>query len=61
MDKSVITVAFATDKNYALYTCVAMSSIMKNANPDYFFRFVILVSPDFLGGGVTRSKYLNKL
>ena len=47
MIKDSITIVFATDANYSLYTSIAISSILENGNPSTYYQFVILISSDF--------------
>ena len=52
-----IPVVFATDKNYLFFTCVAITSMAKNAKSDTFYQVYILADQEF----TDEEKLLEKL
>lgn len=44
MTKPIIPIFFATDDNYAPYLGVAISSLIKNASQDYFYKIHVLTT-----------------
>lgn len=55
--KQTITVFFACDANYIPHLTVALTSIMKNANPNNAYRFYVLEA----GLDVSYKKYLDEV
>lgn len=57
-----IPVVFATDENYIFYTCVAITSLSRSADPDTVYEVYILTGDEFTDQGllkIAEQKYSN--
>ena len=57
-----IPVVFATDENYIFYTCVAITSLSRSADPDTEYEVYILTGDEFTDQGllnIVEQKYSN--